>query len=201
VARDNVIPLRPRRARARPREALGADEALISEATRHTAALLGDERSIREARPSAPAWSRRPLEKRPTYILLVEDDADEATLIRRALAKGRMRCNVVVVEDLNGALEQLFGAVGQHELPGLVLLDLESPIGAGLELLRELRTREATRFLPVILLSSSNEVGEIRKAYEAGATSYVHKPVGFERFVELMDTLGAFWLGVNTPTA
>jgi DNA-binding response OmpR family regulator len=138
-------------------------------------------------------------------ILLVEDNPDDAALMLRALKQQEIPNKVVVAPDGVVALDYLFGT-GVHEgrdpkkLPGLVLLDLKVPKVDGLEVLRRLRDDDRTRFVPVVILTSSGEEEDVIRGYTAGANSYIRKPVDFVRFTEAVKALGLYWLVLNeTP--
>jgi DNA-binding response OmpR family regulator len=138
-------------------------------------------------------------------ILLVEDNADDETLVLRAFKKSDILNKVVVVRDGAMALDYLF-ATGEYadrdpnDLPEIVLLDLKLPKVNGLEVLRCLRADERTRLLPVIVLTSSDEESDIIESYKLGTNSYICKPVDFVRFTEAVRQLGLYWLALNvTP--
>jgi len=128
-------------------------------------------------------------------ILLVEDDADHVELAMRALAKHGVANNVHVARDGAEALDRLFG--GGQALPEVVLLDLKLPKISGLEVLRQIRENDNTRFLPVVVLTSSDEEQDLARAYELGVNSYICKPVSFVEFAEAIRQLGAYWLVLN----
>jgi two-component system response regulator len=135
-------------------------------------------------------------------ILLVEDNPDDEELTLRALQKNRITNHVVVARDGAEALDYLF-ATGTHagrdasDLPQVVLLDLKLPKIDGLEVLRRLRLNDATKLLPVVILTSSNEEQDRLKGYGLGANSYVRKPVDFGKFTEAVGQLGLYWLLLN----
>ena len=135
-------------------------------------------------------------------ILLVEDNPDDELLTLRALRKNNLGNRVVVVRDGAEALEFLF-ATGRHEgrdpaaPPQVVLLDLKLPKLDGLEVLKRVRADERTRYVPVVVLTSSNEERDIVESYQLGANSYVRKPVDFNEFVRAARQLGLYWLLVN----
>lgn len=135
-------------------------------------------------------------------ILLVEDNPDDEELTLRALRKNKILNNVVVARDGAQALDFLFGA-GVHAdrdttiLPEVILLDLNLPKIGGLEVLRRVRENEATRLLPIVILTSSKEEQDLIQGYSLGANSYVRKPVDFTQFVEAVRQLGLYWLLLN----
>jgi two-component system, response regulator len=135
-------------------------------------------------------------------ILLVEDNADDEALTFRALTKNNIGNQLVVARDGAEALDYLF-ATGQYSGrdvnagPQVVLLDLNLPKVSGLEVLRQLRTNERTKHLPVVILTSSNEEQDRLHGYENGANSYVRKPVDFNQFIEAVRQLGLYWLILN----
>jgi two-component system response regulator len=139
---------------------------------------------------------------RQRVILLVEDNADDEALTRRALAKNNIQNELVVAHDGAEALDRLFGT-GQHAgapvVPEVILLDLKLPKVDGLEVLRRLRADPRTRVLPVVILTSSTEEADVTQGYGLGANSYIRKPVDFNQFVEAVRELGLYWLVLNEP--
>lgn len=137
-------------------------------------------------------------------ILLVEDNPDDAALTLRALKKNNIVNEIVVARDGVEALDYLFGtgAFAGRDLalmPTLVLLDLKLPKVDGLQVLQRLRADERTRFLPVVILTSSREDVDLLRSYSLGASSFVRKPVDFIEFVEAIRNLGMYWLMLNEP--
>ena len=138
-------------------------------------------------------------------ILLVEDNPDDEALTLRALRKNNISNNLVVVRDGAEALDFLFGTGSYadrdiHNLPQIVLLDLNLPKIGGLDVLRRIRQEEHTHLLPVVILTSSKEEQDLIKGYSLGANSYVRKPVDFNQFIEAVHQLGLYWLVLNeTP--
>lgn len=135
-------------------------------------------------------------------ILLVEDNPDDEELTLRALKKNNIGNNLVVVRDGAEALDFLYcsGAYADrdpHELPQVILLDLKLPKVDGLEVLAHIRAEQSTRFLPVVVLTSSREEQDLIKSYQLGANSYVRKPVDFTQFIEAVRQLGLYWLVLN----
>jgi two-component system, response regulator len=138
-------------------------------------------------------------------ILLVEDNEDDQALTLRALKKNRILNEVVVAHDGVEAIDYLFGtgAYAGRDLgvmPQLVLLDLNLPRIGGLDVLKRIREDARTRFLAVVVLTSSKEDEDLIRSYSLGANSYVRKPVDFAQFTDAVKTLGLFWLLLNeTP--
>ena len=135
-------------------------------------------------------------------VLLVEDNPRDAELTLRALHKRNLANHVVHVKDGQEALEWLF-ATGQYEgrdvnqRPKVMLLDLKLPKVDGLDVLRAVRADERTKFLPVVVLTSSREEQDLVAGYQLGVNSYIVKPVDFENFSAAVAETGHYWLVVN----
>ena len=135
-------------------------------------------------------------------VLVVEDNPDDVELTLRALRRMGLTNTVRVARDGVEALELLLGdGTSRPPLPRVVLLDLKLPRVGGLEVLARLREEERTRTLPVVVLTSSREEPDVRKAYALGVNSYVVKPVEFEKFVDAVGKVGQYWLLLNLPPA
>lgn len=135
-------------------------------------------------------------------ILLVEDNPDDVALTLRALKRNNIANEVTHAEDGAAALIQLGEGkpVGEGpELPALILLDLKLPKVDGLEVLRRIRADQRLKRLPVVILTSSIEQGDLIRGYDLGANGYVRKPVDFQQFAEAIKTLGLYWLVLNQP--
>ena len=138
---------------------------------------------------------RRPLKP----ILLVEDDPNDIFLLRRAFRQANVLHPISVVEDGVQATAYLAGEKKfadrlQHPLPSLMILDLKLPRKGGVEVLTWLRAQEAPLSrLPVIVLTSSRQLTDVNKAYDAGANSYLVKPGEFDRLLELVSDLDHYW--------
>ncbi len=135
-------------------------------------------------------------------ILLVEDNPDDEELTLMALEKNHILNEVVVVRDWEEALDFLFGsgpgsALDRKQLPAVVLLDITLPKVSGLEVLQRIRGGNLTKWLPVVVLTSSNDDKDLLESYSLGCNSYVRKPVDFGMFVEAARQLGLFWLLLN----
>ncbi len=135
-------------------------------------------------------------------ILLVEDNPDDEALTLRALKKNKIQNDVVIARDGAEALDYLFctGAYAGRDasaLPSVTLLDLKLPKVDGLEVLKRIREDERTRFLPVVILTSSKEEQDLLNGYRLGANSYIRKPVDFSQFIDAVRQLGLYWLLLN----
>ena len=129
-----------------------------------------------------------------TTILHVEDDPNDTLLLEHACRKAGMIFNLQAVSDGDQAMAYLRGTSAfsdrdKHPMPKLILLDLKMPRVSGFDVLAWLRSEDAFRQLPVVVLTSSNHDADIKRAYDLGAKSYLVKPVGFEALVELVKTL------------
>ena len=135
-------------------------------------------------------------------ILLVEDNMADAELTIRALNKAKIANNILHLKDGAEALDKLFGK-GEYaerditKLPKVILLDIKMPKVDGIEVLRRLKASEHTKYIPVVIMTSSSEEKDIISSYELGVNSYVVKPVGFEDFAKAVGELGFYWMLLN----
>lgn len=137
-------------------------------------------------------------------ILIVEDNPQDAELTLRAIRRNNLVNKFHVAEDGEEALDFIF-CKGKYitrdfaNPPKVIFLDLKLPKISGLEVLQQIKTDYPTKSLPVVMVTSSREDLDIRKAYELGVNSYVVKPVNFEDFLNAMSQTGLYWLLVNQP--
>ena len=139
---------------------------------------------------------------RPTTILLVEDDDDHAELILNCLNGHNLTRRIIRVSNGEETLDYLFNRNAgpdpeKHPVPDLILLDLRMPKIAGFDVLKELKTSEGLRRIPVVILTTSNAEDDITQAYDLGANSYLIKPVEFQALSEMLDALGKYWVTWN----
>jgi len=133
-------------------------------------------------------------------ILLVEDNPSDEKLTLLAFRQAGVLNEIVVARDGAEAVDRLLGRGGlveRGELPAVVLLDLKVPKIDGLEVLHRIRVDERTKYMPVVVLTSSNEDEDVLRSYALGANAYVRKPVDFSEFATTVKTLGLFWLRMN----
>jgi two-component system response regulator len=135
-------------------------------------------------------------------ILLVEDNLNDAELSLYALRKYKIANQIFHVRDGAEALDYIYGAEKGNDtkpvhLPRLILLDLKLPKIDGQEVLRKLKSHEATRTIPVVILTSSHEERDIVDCYALGVNSYVVKPIDFDKFTEAVRDVGSYWLFLN----
>lgn len=140
--------------------------------------------------------------KKTKYILLVEDNKDDEDLTVRALRKGNISNEIMVVRDGAEALDYLFaqGAFAGRDTslkPQVILLDLKLPKINGLEVLKKIRESESTKSLPVVILTSSREEKDLLTGYQLGVNSYICKPVDMNQFSLAIQQLGLYWLVLN----
>jgi two-component system response regulator len=133
---------------------------------------------------------------RAIRILMADDDADDRMLARDALRKSRVLNELVCVEDGEQLLAYLRREppFGDAERPGLILLDLNMPKKDGLVALEEIKADPSLRRIPIVVLTTSKAEEDLLRSYDLGAASFITKPVTFEGLVELMKTLGRYWI-------
>ncbi|MBK7876161.1 MAG: response regulator [Planctomycetes bacterium] len=138
-----------------------------------------------------------------TTLLLVEDDPNDVVLVQRALRRAGLALQVRSAGSVAQARAYLTGELpyadrAANPIPSMILLDLKMPGGSGIDLLTWMRARADTRRIPVIILSSSKEQGDVDRAYDAGCNSYLVKPVAFDALQEMFVAFGRYWLEFNT---
>jgi two-component system, chemotaxis family, response regulator Rcp1 len=137
---------------------------------------------------------------RPAKILLVEDSPTDALLAQEALRGTHISNNIHIVEDGEEALAFLHGEgpYAQAPRPDLILLDLNLPKKGGQEVLEEIKTDPELKDIPVVVLTTSQDVGDVSKAYDLHANCYITKPVDFLQFTEVVQAIAHFWFAVVT---
>jgi CheY-like chemotaxis protein len=136
-------------------------------------------------------------------ILLAEDNANDAELTLEALREHKLINDIVVTRDGAETLDYLYRrnayAGRQGGNPVFILLDLKMPKVDGLEVLRQIKSDPAMRTIPVVMLTSSRQEGDLVRSYDLGVNAYVVKPVAFQEFIRVVKTLGGFWALTNEP--
>jgi CheY-like chemotaxis protein len=139
---------------------------------------------------------------RPAIILLVEDNPMDVELTLDAFKERRLDNVVRVATGGQEALEYLLG-YGQyadrsaHPLPDIILLDLKMPAVDGHEVLRQIKAKAILKRVPVIVLTSSAEEGDLALSYDNGANSYLVKPVSFNGFLDVVQRIDDYWMTLN----
>ncbi len=144
------------------------------------------------------------IQEKAVDILLVEDDASDAALTLRALKQRNLGGRVFHVIDGDEALEFIFGTnfYGDWEpasAPRLILLDLKLRKVSGLDVLRELKSQDRTKVIPVVVLTSSREEIKTVESYKLGVNSYVIKPADGKQYAQVIGDIAYYWLSVNEP--
>lgn len=135
----------------------------------------------------------------PIVILMADDDADDRMLTKDALEESRVLNELRFVEDGEELMEYLtrkgkYANPDDSPRPGLILLDLNMPKKDGREALKEIKSDPNLRRIPVVIMTTSKAEEDIFRSYDFGASSFITKPVTFDRLVELMRTLGEYWV-------
>lgn len=135
-------------------------------------------------------------------ILLAEDREEDIILIRKAFEKGGIRNPLFIVRNGEEAINYLTGVArfsdrSQYPLPALLLLDLKMPGTDGFDVLRWIKTQPDLASLRVVVLTSSQDVRDVNKAYQLGANSFLVKPLDFHDTVAMAETIMDYWLSTN----
>lgn len=135
-------------------------------------------------------------------VLIVEDEPDAVLLLQHAFTKAGVALAIQSVGDGEAAIAYLRGDGiyadrGSYPLPQLLLLDLKLPKRSGLQVLQWIRANEDLRTLPVVVLTSSKDRGDVKRAYEAGANSYLAKPTSLRLLTELARSIHDYWIVHN----
>ncbi|ETR72166.1 MAG: Signal transduction response regulator [Candidatus Magnetoglobus multicellularis str. Araruama] len=137
-------------------------------------------------------------------ILLVEDNRMDTELAIDAFEESHVSCKVHVADNGQKALDYVYnqGAFTNKEMfptPDLILLDLKMPDMDGHEVLRCIKSENFFKRIPIIILTSSKENADLIQCYDNFANSYLVKPVSYEGFVEMVQSINDYWLKLNTP--
>jgi two-component system, chemotaxis family, response regulator Rcp1 len=137
---------------------------------------------------------------RPVDILLVEDNPGDVRLTQEAFRDSRLTIKLNVVMDGEDALNYLFRRPPYENAtrPDMILLDLNIPKKDGREVLEEIKQDDSLRFVPVVVLTTSNAEQDIVKTYNLKVNAYINKPVDFDRFFDIVQKIETFWLMTAT---
>ena len=134
-------------------------------------------------------------------ILMVEDDPKDVELTMTALEGYNLANEVIVTRDGEEALDYLYHrgkyTTRSSDHPAVILLDLKLPKIDGLEVLRQVKSDDTLKMIPVVVLTSSREENDLVSSYKLGVNAYVVKPVDFHEFVNAIRELGVFWAVIN----
>ena len=142
-----------------------------------------------------------------TPIVLVDDNVNDAELALRVIRKtvpGTATCHLEDGERAIHYVDELVGAIRSSaaSVPRLLLLDLKLPKIDGLDVLQHIRSCPELRAWPVVVLSSSREPSDVRRAYELGANSFIVKPVQFDQYLPRIGGVVSYWMNLNeSPNA
>jgi CheY-like chemotaxis protein len=135
----------------------------------------------------------------PIVILMADDDADDRMLTRDALQESRVLNEMRFVEDGEELMDYLhrkgkYADPDSSPKPGLILLDLNMPKKDGREALKEIKSDPNLRRIPVVIMTTSKAEEDVFRSYDFGASSFITKPVTFDRLVDLMKAIGEYWV-------
>lgn len=139
--------------------------------------------------------------KRTIAILIADDDAEDRMLIQEALEESRLKNHIQFVENGEELMDYLhnrgqFSDKEKYPNPGLILLDLNMPKKDGREALKEIKSEEKLRMIPIVVLTTSKAEEDILKTYDLGVSSFITKPVTFSSLVDVMKTLSKYWFEI-----
>jgi CheY-like chemotaxis protein len=139
------------------------------------------------------------MEMREFPVLLVEDNEDDILFVQRAFRRAKLSNALPVVEDGDAAVAYLSGQGeyadrDRYPIPTLILLDIKLPRRSGHEVLEWLRGQPGLRRIPVVMLTSSKESADVDRAFDLGASGYLVKPVDFDGLLEMVTTIGVYWM-------
>lgn len=140
---------------------------------------------------------------KPVSIVMIEDDEGHARLIEKNIRRAGVNNEIIAFQNGTDALAFLFGADGTGEASSrrqlLILLDLNLPDMAGVDILEKVKANQHTRRSPVIVLTTTDDSREIQRCYDLGANVYITKPVDYEGFANAIKQLGLFFSVMQVP--
>lgn len=131
-------------------------------------------------------------------ILMAEDDSQDQFLVKKAFTQSRCLNSIDIVQDGEELLAFLRkeGEYAEATRPDLILLDLNMPLKDGREALKDIKADPELRAIPIVVLTTSGEDEDIVRSYNLGVSSYIQKPVTFEKLAEMIELLGKYWVGI-----
>jgi CheY-like chemotaxis protein len=136
-------------------------------------------------------------------ILIAEDDSGHARLIEKNLGRAGLNNEIRRFENGQAILDFLFfrgpGPHRSHDVPYLILLDIRMPKVDGVEVLRQVKADPGLRRIPVIMLTTTDDPREVERCHDIGCSSYIVKPVDYEKFAEAIKSLGLYISLVQVP--
>jgi two-component system response regulator len=135
-------------------------------------------------------------EFRPVQLLVAEDNPEDLEILRRALARSGLACDLRVARDGQEAVALLLEDERAVPPPDLVVLDLNMPKLNGLEVLQRIRASGRIALLPVVMLTVSTRDEDVMESYRLGANTYLQKPAEFSQLVRLLEVLGEYWFSM-----
>jgi len=140
-------------------------------------------------------------QKKTIVILVADDDADDRLLIKEAFEEARLLNPIHFVEDGEDLLDYLkrkkkYSNLVDTPLPGLILLDLNMPRKNGFEALKEIKSDEELKQIPIVVFTTSKIEEDIYSSYNLGVNSFITKPVTFQSLVSVMETLAHYWFEI-----
>ena len=134
------------------------------------------------------------INKKDGTIVVIDDNSNDQVMIKRVLEK-KMGFKDIIM--LNNGLEAIEYFSESPKIPKLIFLDINMPKLNGLDVLQKLREYEEFKFMPIIMLTTSNESSDIKESYKRGANSYLCKPVGFNKYSDMIMTASDYWINTN----
>ena len=138
---------------------------------------------------------------KPIFILMADDDPDDRLLAREAFEESRLRNNLNFVEDGVELMDYLnrrgkFSDPHESPKPGLILLDLNMPRKDGREALKEIKSNDLLRRIPIVVLTTSDAEEDIVSSYELGVSAYIRKPVTFDGLISVIKSIGKYYVEI-----
>ncbi len=139
---------------------------------------------------------------RSPVVLLVEDDAADQEILRRAVKNGLMRAELHIVSNGQDALDYLqregkYAPPNDEPAPDLILLDLNMPGLSGLETLKRIRAEKTSHATPVVIFTTSDNARDVAKSYELGANTFITKPSSYQDITRKLRIIDQYWFDIS----